>query len=44
MIKHTLELLIAVLLFCAGISIMAWLVTKFGNFVAVAFKIRDKED
>lgn len=44
MIKQTLELLMVVLLFCVGLSITAWLVTKFGNFVAVAFKIRDKED
>ena len=40
----TLEIIISTIVFCVGLSVAAWLVTKFGNFVAVALKIREKED
>jgi len=43
MISKTIELTIALVLFCAGLTLVTWLVTKFGNFVAVKLKIRDKE-
>jgi|TARA_R110000868_G_scaffold399155_1_gene672761 hypothetical protein len=42
-IPKSFEVIVATILFCIGVSIMAWLITKFGNFVAVALKIRDKE-
>lgn len=43
MIMKTIEILVVTLLFCVGLSITAWLVTLFGNFVAVKLKIRDNE-
>jgi hypothetical protein len=43
MISKTFEIISATVLFCCGISIVAWLVNVFGNFVAVKLKIRDKE-
>ena len=39
----TLEIITSTILFCIALSITAWIVTKFGNFVAVVLKIRDKE-
>lgn len=43
MIVKAIELTLAVVAFCIGLTITAWIVTKFGNFVAVKLKIRDKE-
>jgi len=43
MINKTIEIVVGTLLFCIGLSITAWIVAKFGNFVAVKLKIRDKE-
>ena len=40
MIEKTIELFVAVVLFCVGLTIAAWLVTKLGNFVA---KLGDKK-
>jgi hypothetical protein len=43
-IHKIFEVISATILFCIGVSIMAWLISKFGNFVAVKLKIRNKED
>jgi hypothetical protein len=44
MLTKTIEIIGATILFCIGLSITAWVITKFGNFVAVTLKIREKED
>ena len=43
MIMKTIEILVVTFLFCVGLTITAWVVTKFGNFVAVKLKIRGEE-
>ncbi len=39
-----MKVIIATLLFMVWLYATTWLVAKFGNFVAVKLKIRDKED
>ena len=43
MLNKTIEVITVTVLFCIGLSITAWIVTKFSNFIAVKLKIRDKE-
>lgn len=40
---RTFEIIGTVFLFCVALSVTAWLVTQFSNFVDVKFKIREKE-